>query len=63
LHETLGLMESQPEGGRSFHTDLSRLTPAQIDRLEQGFQEAITDDRRLHRFYINLGVLYASLAK
>jgi hypothetical protein len=32
-------------------------------RLEQGFQQAITNDRRLHRLYIALGVLYASLAK
>jgi hypothetical protein len=38
--------------------DLSRLTPAQIDRLEQGFQQAITDDRRLHRWYLALGNNY-----
>ena len=38
--------------------NLSRLTPAQIDRLEQGFQLAITDDRRLNRFYLALGVSY-----
>jgi hypothetical protein len=38
--------------------DLSRLTPAQIDRLEQGFQQAITDDRRLHRWYVALGNAY-----
>jgi hypothetical protein len=38
--------------------DLSRLTPAQIDRLEQGFQQAITDDRRLHRWYVALGNSY-----
>jgi hypothetical protein len=38
--------------------DLSRLTPAQIDRLEQGFQQAITDDRRLHRWYVALGNNY-----
>ena len=43
--------------------DLSRLTLAQTDRLEQGFQQAITDDRRLHRNYVNLEALYASLAK
>lgn len=42
--------------------DLSRLTPGQIDRLEQGFQQAITDDRRLHRLYVDLGDLYAELA-
>lgn len=38
--------------------NLSRLTPAQIDRLEQGFQLAITDDRRLNRFYLSLGRSY-----
>jgi hypothetical protein len=38
--------------------DLSHLTPAQIDRLEQGFQQAITDDRRLHRWYLALGNVY-----
>jgi hypothetical protein len=38
--------------------DLSRLTPAQIDRLEEGFQQAITDDRRLHRWYVALGNSY-----
>jgi hypothetical protein len=38
--------------------DLSRLTPNQIDRLEQGFQLAITDDRRLNRFYLALGGSY-----
>jgi len=32
----------------SGNQDLKRLTPAQVDRLEQGFQQAITDDRRLH---------------
>ena len=43
--------------------ELSRLTSAQIDRLEQGFQQAITDDRRLHRLYVALDALYASPAK
>jgi hypothetical protein len=38
--------------------DLAHLTPAQIDRLEQGFQQAITDDRRLHRWYMALGNYY-----
>jgi len=38
----------------SGNPDLSRLSPAQIDRLEQGFQEAITNDRRLHRLYVFL---------
>jgi hypothetical protein len=47
----------------SGNPDLRRLTPAQIDRLEQGFQQAITEDRRLHRLYINLDTLYASLPK
>jgi hypothetical protein len=42
--------------------DLSRLTPAQIDRLEQGFQLAITDDRRLNRFYLALGGSYDEVA-
>jgi len=36
----------------SGNPDLSRLSPAQIDRLEQGFQQTITDDRRLHRLYV-----------
>jgi len=43
--------------------DLSRLSPAQIDRLEQGFQQAISDDGRLHRMYIYLDDLYAVLPK
>jgi hypothetical protein len=55
--------ESEIDAKLSGHPDLSRLTPAQIDRLEQGFQQAITNDRRIHRLYINLSVLYASLAK
>ena len=46
----------------SGNPDLARLMPAQIDRLEQGFQQAITDDRRLHRNYVNLEALYAALA-
>jgi hypothetical protein len=55
--------ENEVNARLSGHPDLSRLTPAQIDRLEQGFQQAITNDRRLHRLYTNLDVLYASLAK
>lgn len=47
----------------SGNPDLRGLTPAQIDRLDQGFQQAITDDRRLHRRYVNLDILYAALAK
>ena len=47
----------------SGNPDLRRLTPAQIDRLEQGFQQAVTADRRLHRNYVNLEALYAALAK
>ena len=43
--------------------DLRKLTPAQIDRLEQGFQQAVTDDRRLHRRYVNLDILYGSLTR
>lgn len=43
--------------------DLSRLSPAQIDRLEQGFQQAVSDDSRLHRMYIYLDDLYAALPK
>jgi hypothetical protein len=31
--------------------------------LDQVKEDAQTDERRLHRFYINLGILYASLAK
>jgi hypothetical protein len=42
--------------------DLSRLSPSQIDRLEQGFQQAISDDRRLHRMFIVLDDLYATLS-
>jgi hypothetical protein len=41
--------------------ELDRLSSAQLDRLEQGFQEAISNDRRLHRRFINLDTLYASL--
>jgi hypothetical protein len=43
--------------------DLSRLTPLKIDRLEQGFQQAVTGDRRLHRLYVALGNLYSKVAK
>jgi hypothetical protein len=55
--------ENEVNARLSGHPDLSRLTPAQIDRLEQGFQQAITNDRQLHRYYVALGILYASLAK
>jgi hypothetical protein len=41
---------------------LTRLTPVQIDRLEQGFQLAITADRRLNRYYLALAELYADVA-
>jgi hypothetical protein len=41
--------------------DLSHLTAAQLDRLEQGFQQAVTDDRRLHRLYVSLESLYAKV--
>jgi hypothetical protein len=44
----------------SGNPDLSRLMPAQTDRLELGFQQAITGDRRLHRNYVNLEALYAA---
>jgi hypothetical protein len=37
--------------------NVSRLTP-QSDRLEQGFQQAIADDRRLNRVYLALGRSY-----
>lgn len=43
----------------SGNPDLSRLSPAQIERLEQGFQQAITDDRRLHRLYVFLDSVYS----
>jgi len=43
----------------SGNPDLSRLSPAQIDRLEQGFQQAITDDRRLHRLYVSLDSIHS----
>ena len=62
--------DSRPEAAEnainlrlSGNPDLARLTPAQIDRLELGFQQAITDDRRLHRNYVNLKALYAVLAR
>jgi hypothetical protein len=55
--------ESEIDSRLSGNPDLRRLTPAQIDRLEQGFQQAITDDRRLHRLYVALDALYASMAK
>jgi len=55
--------ESETDARLSVNPDLRQLTPPQIDRLEQGFQQAITDDRRLHRLYINLDANYASLAK
>jgi hypothetical protein len=42
--------------------DLSRLSTAQ-DRLEQGFQQAVSDDGRQHRMYIYLDDLYAALPK
>jgi len=56
-------MESEINSRLSGNQELSRLTAAQIDRLEQGFQQAITDDHRLHRLYINLDALYGSLAR
>lgn len=43
--------------------DLSRLSPAQIDRLEQGFQQAVSDDGRMHRSYVYLEDLYTALPK
>jgi hypothetical protein len=55
--------ENEINSRLSGNPDLSRLTPAQIDHLEQGFQQAITNDRRLHRLFVNLDALYASLAK
>ena len=30
----------------------------EVDRLEQGFQQAITDDRRLNRFYLSIARAY-----
>jgi hypothetical protein len=54
--------ENEINAGLSGNPDLSTLTPAQIDQLEKGFQQAITNDRRLHRLYVALDVLYASLA-
>jgi hypothetical protein len=53
--------ENEINSRLSGNPDLKVLTPAQIDRLEQGFQQAITDDRRLHRLYVNLDALYALL--
>jgi hypothetical protein len=53
--------EQQTISWLSGRPDLSRLSSAQIDRLEQGFQQAISDDARLHRMYIYLDDLYAAL--
>ena len=53
--------EQEADLAESGSPDLSRLSSSQVDRLEQGFQQAITDDRRLHRMYIFLGDLYAAL--
>jgi hypothetical protein len=44
----------------SGNPDLTRLSAAQVDRLEAGFQQAISDDRRLHRMYLFLDDLYAA---
>jgi hypothetical protein len=38
--------------------ELSRLTPAQIDRLELGHQQAITNDRRSNRHYVASTLAY-----
>jgi hypothetical protein len=51
--------ENEINARLSGHPDLSRLTLAQIDHLEQAFQGAITNDR----LYVALKVGYASLAK
>jgi hypothetical protein len=58
-----GFAIDEIESRLSGSPDLSRLSPAQIDRLEQGFQQGITDDRRLHRIYVYLDVLYSASAK
>jgi hypothetical protein len=55
--------ENEVNASLSGRPDLATLTPVQIDHLEQGFQQAITNDRRVHRLYIALDVLYASLAR
>ena len=55
--------EGEIDSRLSGNPDLRLLTPTQIDRLEQGFQRAITDDRRLHRLYVALDTLYSSLPK
>jgi len=55
--------EQAADLAESGHPDLSQLSSGQIDRLEQGFQQAITDDRRLHRMYLFLDDLYAALGK
>ena len=54
--------EIEVDARLSGRQDLTRLTPAQIDRLEQGFQQAITDDLHLHRLYVAMDSLYASVA-
>jgi hypothetical protein len=41
--------------------DLSRLTSAQVDRLEEGFQQAISAERRQRRLYVYLDGLYAKM--
>jgi hypothetical protein len=43
--------------------DLSTLNSAQLDRLELGFQQALSDDRRIHRLQVYLEWLYAQLPK
>jgi hypothetical protein len=45
----------------SGHPDLNRLTPTQIDRIELGFQQAISDDRKLDRWYIAIAHDYADV--
>jgi hypothetical protein len=57
-----GSAVDETESRLSGSPDLSRLSPAQIDRLEQGFQQAITDDRRIHRICVYLDVLYSDSA-
>jgi hypothetical protein len=41
--------------------DLAQLSSTQIDRLEAGFQQAISDDRRLSRLYVFLGFQFDDL--
>jgi hypothetical protein len=58
-----GALDNAANVRLSGNPGLTRLAPSQVDRLEQGFQQPITDDRRAHRLYFARGILRASLPK